>query len=514
MKKFISTLLFILVSGLILFAQQTPTFITDSLDSYVNRGLQQWQIPGAAVLIVKDGKIVVAKGYGVKEVNTNDKVDENTLFMIGSNTKAFTGILLALLEQEQKLKLEDKVVKYLPDFKMNDEWINNNLNLIDIITHRMGLETFQGDFMYWSSDLTEEQVIEKFGMLNRKFDFRTKYGYTNAGYSIASKVIHKISGKEWKDFLKEKILLPLNMNRTTALSVDFAKAENITKPHTIVEDKIFLLPFENIDNMAACGSMGSSVNEISSWIIAQLESGRLNGQEVIPFKVIQRTREPHTIVRRTRHLFNKTNFRLYGLGWVLEDYEGREIVSHTGGVNGFVTSVTLMPKENLGIAVFTNNDKNSFYQSLKWEIIDSYLGLPFRNYDSIFFSNYLKQKEAYNKWLKEVRDSVSMKIKPSISLKEFEGKYKHEVYGFADIKIINNENKLELKPELELSLEHHSKIKGKLEYIGNNRFLCTYSDPTYGIKVFPFEIKEGKVISFDLYVDDFIDYEAYRFVKE
>jgi len=296
------------------------------------------------------------------------------------------------------------------------------------------------------------------------------------------------------------------MNRTTALSVDFAKAENITKPHTIVEDKIHLLPFENIDNMAACGSMGSSVNEISNWIIALLDSGKLNGQGVIPFKVIQRTREPHAIVRRTRHLFNKTNFRLYGLGWVLEDYEGREIVSHTGGVNGFVTSVTLIPKENLGIAVFTNTDKNSFYQSLKWEIIDSFLGLPYRNYDSVFFSNYLKQKEAHNKWLKEVRDSVAMKLKPSVSLKEFKGKYKHEVYGYAELKIVDN--------KLELSLEHHSKLKGKLDYIGNNRFLCTYSDPTYGIKVFPFEIKDGKVKSFDLYVDDFIDYQPYRFVKE
>jgi CubicO group peptidase (beta-lactamase class C family) len=512
MKHIKIILIIILFPFINCFSQTNPLFITDSLDSYVNRGLQQWQIPGAAVLIVKDGKIVVAKGYGVKEVGTNDKVDENTLFMIGSNTKAFTGTLLALLEQEQKLKLEDKVVKYLPDFKMNDEWINNNLNLIDIITHRMGLETFQGDFMYWSSDLSEEQVIEKFGMIKRKFDFRTKYGYTNAGYSIASKVIHKVSGKEWKDFLKEKILVPLNMNMTTALSVDFAKAENITKPHTIVEDKIYLLPFENIDNMAACGSMGSSVNEISNWIIAQLDSGRLNGQEVIPFKVIQRTREPHTIVRRTRHLFNKTNFRLYGLGWVLEDYEGREIVSHTGGVNGFVTSVTLMPKENLGIAVFTNNDKNSFYQSLKWEIIDSYLGLPYRNFDSVFFSNYLKQKESYDKWLNEVKDSAAMNIKPEINLEEFEGKYKHEVYGAAELKIVNNN--LELKLELELSLEHHSKIKGKLEYIGNNRFLCTYSDPTYGIRIFPFDIENGKVKSFDLYVDEFIDYEAYRFVKE
>lgn len=506
MKKIIYYLFIITLLSISIFSQDIPTFIKDSLDTYVERGLQKWQIPGAAVLIVKDGKILISKGYGVKEIRTNNKVDQNTLFMIGSNTKAFTGTALALLEFEGKLKLEDKVINYLPDFKMNDLWINNNLNLIDIITHRMGLSTFQGDFMFWSSNLTEDDVIEKFGKIKHKFDFRTKYGYTNAGYSIASKVIQKVTNKQWKDFIKEKILIPLNMNRTTTLSVDFAKADNIAKPHTLVENKLVILPFENIDNMAACGSMGSSVNELSNWLIALLDSGRTAGQVVIPPKVIERTLQPQTFIRRTKHPFNKTNYALYGLGWVLEDYEGREIVSHTGGVNGFVTSVTLVPKENLGIAVLTNTDKNNLFLSLKFEILDAFLNLPYRNYDSIYYSRYQKQQEKFTKWLKEVRDSVAMNIKPPLSLYKFEGKYIHDVYGFAELKKKEN--------YLQLTLEHHSKIKGKLEYIGNNRFLCTYSDPTYGIKIFPFEIENDKVKSFDLYVDDFIDYEAYKFIKQ
>lgn len=142
MKNIKITLVFTLVLLIDCFSQTIPTFITDSLDTYVNRGLQQWQIPGAAVLVVKDGQIVIAKGYGVKELGTNDKVDANTLFMIGSNTKAFTGTALALLEQDGKLNLEDKVVKYLPDFKMKDEWVTQHLNLLDIVSHRMGLETF------------------------------------------------------------------------------------------------------------------------------------------------------------------------------------------------------------------------------------------------------------------------------------------------------------------------------------------------------------------------------------
>lgn len=504
-KLYISIILFIVITS-ITFSQDIPKFISDSLDIYVYRALENWKIPGAAVLVVKDGNIIVSKGYGVKEFGKSDKVDENTLFMIGSNTKAFTGTLLALLEHEEKFKLEDKVVKFLPDFTMRDLWVTKELNLIDIVSHRMGLETFQGDFMYWSSDLTEDDVIEKFGRIKPMFDFRTKYGYTNAGYTIAGKIIEKVTGIRWEELLKEKILHPLQMKRTTALSTEFAKAENITKPHSIVEGEIVVLPFENIDNLAPCGSIGSSVSDLSRWVITLLDSGRMDGKEIIPYKVIQRTIQPQTIVRRATHPFNKTNYNLYGLGWALQDYEGREIVSHTGGVNGFVTSVTLLPKEKLGIVVLTNTDQNAFFNMLKWEIVDAYLGLPFRNYDSFMFDRATKQNEKNEKQLTAWRDSVKMNISPEQDLSDYVGKYEHEVYGYAELKKVDG--------GLELTLEHHSKVTGKLEYIGNDRFLCTYSDPLYGIKVFPFKIENKKVISFDLYVDDFLEFLPYTFVKK
>lgn len=506
MKNIWKKIFIIFIFSINLPAQQVPSFISDSLDIYVNRALENWKIPGAAVLVVKNGDIHLSRGYGVKEFGTKEKVNENTLFMIGSNTKAFTGTLLAFLEHEGKFKLEDKVIKFLPDFKMRDNWITNELNLIDIVSHRMGLETFQGDFMYWASDLTEDDVIEKFGKIKPLFDFRTRYGYTNAGYTIAGKVIKSVTGLRWEDYLKEKLLIPLEMNRTTALSVEYSKAENISKPHSISEGKIVILPFENIDNLAPCGSMGSSVSDLAKWVIAVLDSGRLNQKAVIPNKVIQRTIQPQTIIRRASHPFNNTNYSLYGLGWVLQDYEGREIVSHTGGVNGFVTSVTLLPKEKLGIVVLTNTDQNGFYNTLKWEIIDAYLDLPYRNYDRISFERISKQNEQIEKQIAEWRDSVKMNIKPEPKLSDFAGKYEHEVYGFAELKKVDN--------SLELRLEHHSEVTGKLEYIGNNRFLCTYSDPLYGIKVFPFKIENNKVISFDLYVDDFLEFLPYTFVKK
>ena len=506
MKKLYLIIAFSFLALANLYSQSTPVFVTDSLDNYVLQGMQNWKIPGAAVLIVKDGKIVHSKGYGVKEFGKNDKVDENTLFLIGSNTKAFTGTALALLEHEGNIKLDDKVVKYLPDFKMKDPFVTNELNLTDIVTHRMGLETFQGDFMYWASDLTADEVIEKFGMITPKFDFRIKYGYTNAGYAIAGKIIKKVSGLSWSDYLKEKIFKPLSMDRTVALSVEFAKSENVAKPHTLVNETVLVLPFENIDNMAPCGSIGSSISDMSHWIIAQLDSGKYGGEEKIPFKVIQRTRKPETIQGRVRHPFNEGHFNLYGLGWGLMDYEGTEIVSHTGGVNGFVTSVTLLPEENLGIVVLTNTDQNAFFQMLKWEIVDAYLELPYRNYDGYIFERAKKQNEDKAKMLAQLQDLVKLNLQTEIPLDNYTGKYKHEVYGNAEIELNGN--------SLLLKLEHHSRLTGKLEHIGRDRFLCTYSDPLYGIKVFPFEIENDVVKSFTLFVDDFIDFQPYKFVKQ
>ncbi len=296
------------------------------------------------------------------------------------------------------------------------------------------------------------------------------------------------------------------MHRTLALSEDYFNAENIAKPHTYVEGKISIIPVQNIDNLAPCGSIGSSIKDLSHWVIAQIDSGRFTGKDIIPFKVLQRTRKPESIQGRLKRPYNTGHFNLYGLGWGLTDYEGKEIISHTGGVNGFVTSVTLLPELNLGIVVLTNTDQNLFFQSLKWEIIDSYLGLPYRNYDDHFFKIAEKDKNEKEKLLAAWKDSVALNISIRTNFDEFLGKYENEVYGFAEI---NSK-----EGGLELTLEHHSKLKGKLKYIGNDRFLCTYSDPTYGVKVFPFKMERDKVKSFDLYVDDFIETLPYSFVKK
>ncbi len=485
---------------------ELPSFITDSLDIYAERSLTEWNVPGIAVCVVKDGKVVVQKSYGIREFGKKEKVDENTLFMIGSNSKAFTATALAMLEEQGKCTLKDKVIDWVPNFKMKDPWITANANLTDILCHRMGMQTFQGDFMIFDSDFSSDEIIERFSKLTPVHEFRTDWGYFNAGYILAGKAIKNISGQSWEVFLKENLFTPLEMDRTLALSAEILNATNKATPHTLVNGEILKIDYGMIDQTAPAGAISSSTNDMSHWLIAQLDQGKYNEKEVISPNVIKTTRQPQSIIGRNGHPFNKSNYNLYALGWSLEDYEGYEIVSHTGGIHGFVTSVTLVPSENLGIVVLTNTDQNALYEALKWEIMDAFLGLPYRGYSTLY-SNYMNQYAAleeakFGAW----QDSVDLKLQPPVALSSFTGKYQNDIYGDIEIKENNG--------QLLLTFEHHPKLSATVGYLRGNLFLCVFNNPLFGKSVMPFKIENGKVVGMTLKVADFIEKTTYDFSKK
>jgi len=503
MKKLAVFLL--LTLALVADAQDVPAFVKDSLDAYVQRALADWKIPGAAVCIVKDGKVIVMKGYGVKEVGTNDKVDENTLFMIGSNTKAFTATALAMLDAEKKLSLDDKVQKWLPDFKLYDPWVAKEATIRDLLCHRLGFETFQGDFMYFDSDLSLQEVKDRFAKVKPVYSFRSRWGYTNAAFMTAGEIIPKVTGRTWAQFIKDSIFIPLEMNHSLVLSGDMVNAADKATAHTVVNGAIRKVNYGRLENMAAAGAISSSVNDLSHWVLMQLDNGKYKDKQIIPASAIAQTRTPASILGNGGALFNKGHFALYGLGWFLQEYEGRKIVQHTGGVNGFVTSVTLIPEEKLGIIILTNTDANNFYEALKWEIMDAYMGLPYRNYSSVYLGFQKQQEAATAKWVKEKRDSVAMNPKPSLPLQNFAGTYQHAVYGNMTIVLQNG--------KLMATFEHHKGRYAELEPLGGNRFLATFNDPLYGIKVWPFTIENKKVKSVTVTVADFVEFTPYEFVR-
>ena len=514
MKRF-----FILITAFLSFTGTTfsqtdtlPSFIKDSLDNYINKAMVDWQIPGISVCVVKNGKVVVMKGFGVKETGTNDKVDENTLFMIGSNSKAFTATALAMLDADNlsagksgKFSLDDKVQKWLPDFKLYDPWVAKEANIRDLLCHRLGFETFQGDFMYFDSDLTTAEVREKMSRLKPMYGFRSKWGYTNSAFMTAGEIIPKVTGQSWDGFITNRIFKPLGMNNSLALSKDIKTAANKAYAHTVVLGELKKIPYGNIDNLAPAGSISSSVNDMSKWVITLLNNGSHDGKVVIPADAIAQTRTPHSILGNGGHMFNKSHFSLYGLGWFLEEYAGRKIVAHTGGVNGFVTSVCLVPEEKLGIVVLTNTDANNFYEALRNEIEDAYLGLPYRNYSKVYQAYQKADETEKEKQWKTIRDSIAMNQKTDLPLTAYSGDYAHNVYGKMNIKIEAG--------KLIMRFEHHKGRYGTLEPLGGNRFFCSYNDPLYGMKKLEFTVSNKKVKSLLVRVADFVEFTPYDFIK-
>ena len=506
MRKYLILLLSSLLFIINLYAQETPSFVKDSLDAYVQKALTDWQIPGVAVCVIKDGKVVVMKGYGVKELGTTNKVDENTLFMIGSNTKAFTATALAMLAEDKKLSLDDHVIKWLPTFKLYDPWVTKEANIRDLLCHRLGFETFQGDFMYFDSDLTTAEVLEKLGRVKPLYSFRSRWGYCNAAFMTAGEIIPKASGKTWAEYIKENIFTPLEMNNTLALSKDILTATNKATAHTVALGVLKKIPYGNIDNLASAGSISSSITDMSHWVLAHLNFGKYNDKQVIPQGAIMQTWTPNSILGNGGHRFNRAHFSLYGLGWFMDEYSGRKIVSHTGGVNGFVTSVTLVPEEKLGIIVLTNTDANRFYESLKNEILDAYLSLPYRNYSQLHFDNYKKGVRKTAQHLKNMHDTIAMNRPTTLPLASYAGNYEHDVYG--KMTIVSENGKLIAR------FEHHKGRFATLEPLGGNRFLATFNDSLYGIEEWPFTTANGKVKSVTVTVADFVEFTPYEFYKK
>lgn len=509
MKKILLPVIFCISFINITLAQHAnrSKFIKDSLDLYVSRALTNWRIPGVAVCIVKDNKIVLMKGYGIKELGLPNNVDINTLFMIGSNTKAFTATALAMLQANGKLSLDDKVTKYIPEFKLDNKPAGEEAIVRDLLCHRLGLRTFQGDFTFYNTNLTRDEVIKKLGQIKAPYAFRTKWGYTNAAFLTAGQIIPKVTGKPWEVYLKENIFAPLGMSNTLALTADLPKSLNRTVPHSLTDGRLTAIPYCQIDGLAPAGGISSSVNDMSKWVMALLNDGKVGNRQVIPSAAIQATRQPQDIVSSVHHLNGEDNFELYGLGWFIQDYSGHRLVMHDGGVNGYLSSVTLSPKDNLGIIILTNTDQNLFFEALRWEILDAYFGQGYRNYSDAYLRDFKTRAANAQATDKKLRDSVLLNLRPSLSAGDYTGKYTNSLYG--TMTVTQGENN-----DLEMRFEHHPKMFAKLQPLGGNRFYVTFSDVTLGKAVFPFTVQNGKVTGVRVKVADFVEYNPYDFKKE
>jgi CubicO group peptidase (beta-lactamase class C family) len=475
-----------------------PAWIRDSLDYFIGQAMTTQHVPGVAIAVVQDGKVVLQRCYGVRAAGQPERVDENTLFMIGSNTKAYTATLLTLLESDKKLSLDDKVTAWLPDYRLHDECATRMVTLRDMLCHRIGMRTFQGDFTFWGSTLSHAEVMQKMADMKPAFDFRTRFGYCNSAFLTAGQAIHAASGITWEQAVRERIFQPLDMKRALALSAELPGASNAARPHAYYDGRLQPLDWPLIDNLAPAGSISLSVSDMTHWIMMQLDTGRYAGRQVLPQSAVQKTWEMQTIV-------NPRNGYAYGLGWFVAHQNGQKMLDHTGGVDGFLSASAFIPERRLGVIVLTNTDNNTLYSGLRDQLLKAYKNEPGVNVIATATAQWQQQEKEEAERIAGLRQKAAQNSvlgKPE----KYTGQYTHPLYGDAEIRIE--------KGQLRLFLSHHPKGTATLVSMGDEIFLCTFGTPTLGIQPLVFQVNEkGGVRGLTLKVNDFIEYGTYEFTK-
>jgi CubicO group peptidase (beta-lactamase class C family) len=483
----------------------TLSFLTDSLDQYIEKGMKQWQIPGLAIAIVKDGKLVMMKGYGEKEAGKKEKVDENTLFIIASNSKLFTGTAIANLDYEKKLSLNDRVTKYIPWFKLYNPSSTELANVRDMLCHRIGTKTFQGDFTFWDSNLPKDSIIWKMRYLKPVGEFRQDYGYCNSAFLVAGEILTKVTGQSWENYVQQHILSPLGMTNTYMNTAGLAQRTNVAQPHNNLYGPLSKIPFDQVDNLGPATSMVSNVRDLSKWLLLQLDSGRYEGKQILPWAVLQKTRDANILTGSRKSPAFPTHFRAYGLGVYMTDYNGRQVYWHTGGAFGHVTNVCFVPEEKLGITILTNNDNQSFFEALRYQVLDAYLNVPYTDRSKYQWGFFEQNKKKTDSELAAMNARVNKKNQPEIKLDDYTGDYFNTVYGKISISKKNN--------TLICRFQHHPELTATMEYMDNNEFRMTYSNIGYGIYPAKFSVK-GKAFAVEIKANDFVESDAYLFAKD
>lgn len=486
---------------------QTPTFIAGELESYIQQGMKQWQVPALALVIVKDGNVVVRKGFGVRETGKNDPVDENTVFFIASNSKLFTGTALAHLQYHQKITLNDKITRYFPEYRLYDDVTTQQVTIRDMLTHRIGTKTFQGDFTFWNTSLTSSQIMEKMRLLKPIGIFRQDYGYCNSCYLTAGEVIPNVTGQSWFQYVTDSLLKPLNMTNSYASSNGIrARVTNMAVPYTTsFTGKLNRVPDDTWDNLGPAASIVSNVKDLTNWLLMQLDSGRFAGKRILPWSVMQATRDVQIMTGSRKSSVYPVHFRGYGLGLNAADYNGRQVYWHTGGAAGMVSNVCFVPEEKLGIAILTTNDNQNFFEALRYQIMDAYLGVPFVNRSEFMLKQFTENEKASLDSIAAWQAAAGKQL-PAKPFETYTGSFFNELYGTITIS--------QKEKDLEVRFQHHPALFGKLSYLSGDSWLITFNNIEYGIHKVNFqENKDGK-ITFHLKVNDFVENDRYEFLKK
>lgn len=459
--------LLLLLSVQVVFAQAPGA----DFDEYVNKALKDWGVPGVSIAIVKDDRIVFAKGYGVRELNKPEPVDEHTLFAIGSSSKAFTAAAIAILVDQGKLKWDDPATRHLPGFQLFDPYSTRELTVADLLSHRSGLT--RGDLLWYASEYDRNEVLRRVRYLKPSWSLRSRFGYQNIMFLAAGQIIPSVTGKTWDDFMRERIFTPLNMKSTSTSIKAFTGNANVATPHSKIDDKVRAVPWRNIDNIAPAGSINSNVEDMAQWLRLNLGQGMYEKQRLLSAASIKEMQTPQTVIRLEGprgNLYPDAHFLTYGLGWFLSDYRGRKLVEHGGAIDGMRAQVGMIPEEKLGLVVLTNLHGTVLPHALMYKIFDIYLKAPARDWSSDLLKVEKRQEEQAKAAEKKAEGERVKGTSPSLALEKYAGSYESDMYGIAKFAHENQKLVVHFGPN----------FTGDLQHWHFDTFRVTWRDPMQG----------------------------------
>jgi CubicO group peptidase (beta-lactamase class C family) len=428
------------------------------IDAFVRKVQKDWNVPGVAVGIVKDGEIVFAEGYGVAELDTEQLIDADTLFVTASITKTFITTSLAILVDEGKLNWDDRATQYLPELRLQDRLATQELTVRDLVSHRSGLGTFGGDLLWYESSCPPSEILRRVKFLKPEHGFRSQFGYQNLMFIAAGQVIERITGQTCSDFVQSRLLIPLGMDRTTTSTSEFST--NVASPHNESGGTLRVLSHCNIDHTWGAAGLNSSVNDLCRWMQFHLEQGQWDGHQMITKRQLWELTQPHMHIHmypaQTR-LFPARNFSAYGLGWFLHDHYGHKVISHGGGLDGMTSDVAMVPSENLGVVVLTNSESPLAVITREY-VLDELLAVESsRDLNQQLLDRRSQQDLAQHGQDCQRESERVPGTSPTIALERLAGRFRCPLYG--DVLINKGEDgnlvmKFEPAPNLDAALEH------------------------------------------------------------
>ncbi|MCK8107979.1 serine hydrolase [Pseudoalteromonas sp. 2CM41L] len=443
---------------------------TTDLEEVINTSMARFDVPGMAVAVVQDDKVVFAKGFGTSNLNTNAKVNKDTLFGIASNTKAFTSAALAKLVDEGKLSWDDRVIDHLPEFRLYDSYVTREMRVRDLLSHRSGLGLGQGDLMIWpSTDKSIKDILAGLQYLKPASSFRSQYAYNNLMFVTAGEVVARVSGMSWNDYIEKNILQPLHMENSRAGFSRIPKSnKNWAIGHIPMDGKLNPFFVNYLEDFRGAGAIASSVNDMSQWLLTQLAGGKMpSGEQLFSEKQQAQMWHPHITSMASKSAYEAYHqqFRGYGLGWSIEDYHGFKKLGHGGGILGMVSQVTLLPEKKLGIVILSNQQAFSALSAVTHEVLEDALELEDKDWvEELAKKHFASKQKAYA----NAKPDTPADYQPQLPNINYTGTLHDDWYGDVIIE--------QLDGKLRIDFTHTKRLKGTLEHYTGNTFIVKWDE--------------------------------------